>query len=143
VTRGIRDRIHQATGLSRLPRVHAALKVLTTFLLVCFAWIFFRANRLSDALYIVSHLFVGWEDTAGQLGIRRSFVSMNLRFEFFVAIASMLFLFGIALLQRREAVWKRLAEKPQWVRWSVYYGLIVAILLFGNVRSDQFIYFQF
>jgi len=68
---------------------------------------------------------------------------MNLRFEFFVAIASMLFLFGIALLQRREGVWKRLAEKPQWVRWSVYYGLIVAILLFGNVRSDQFIYFQF
>ena len=143
VTRGIRDRIHQATGLSRLPRVHTALKVLTTFLLVCFAWIFFRANRLSDALYIVSHLFVGWEDTAGQLGIRRSFVSMNLRFEFFVAIASMLFLFGIALLQRREGVWKRLAEKPQWVRWSVYYGLIVAILLFGNVRSEQFIYFQF
>jgi len=33
---------------------------------VCFAWIFSEQPSL-DALYIVSHLFVGWEDTAGQL----------------------------------------------------------------------------
>ena len=143
VTRGIRDRIHQATGLSRFPRVHAGLKVLTTFLLVCFAWIFFRANRFSDALYIVSHLFVGWGNAPDQGTIRRAPVSMSLRFEFAVAIASILLLLGIALLQRREDVWKRLAGKPPWVRWSIYYGLIVAVFLLGNFRSGQFIYFQF
>ena len=143
VTRGLRDRIHQVTRLNRAPRIHEALKVLTTFLLVCFAWIFFRANRLSDALYIVSHLFAGWGSVAGQGGTRRAAVSMNLRFELAVAIGSILLLLGIALLQRRGDVWKELAEKPAWIRWSVYYGLIVAIFLVGNFRASQFIYFQF
>ena len=31
-----------------------------TFSLVCLAWIFFRANHLSDAFYIITHLFSGW-----------------------------------------------------------------------------------
>ena len=143
VTRGLRDRIHEAIGLGRLPRVYKGLKVLTTFLLVCFAWIFFRANHLSDALYIVAHLFVGWGSAADQGDIRSAPVSMNLRFEFAVAIASILLLIGIALLHRRGDVWQRLAAKPLWIRWSVYYGLIVAFLLLGNFRSGQFIYFQF
>jgi hypothetical protein len=68
---------------------------------------------------------------------------MNLRFELAVAIGSILLLLGIALLQRRGDVWKELAEKPAWIRWSVYYGLIVAIFLVGNFRASQFIYFQF
>jgi hypothetical protein len=120
VTRGLRDRIHEAIGLGRLPRVYKGLKVLTTFLLVCFAWIFFRANHLSDALYIVAHLFVGWGSAADQGDIRSAPVSMNLRFEFAVAIGSILFLIGIALLHRRGDVWQRLAAKPLWIRWSVY-----------------------
>ena len=39
------------------------------FLLVTFAWIFFRASTLSDALYVVAHLGTGWGS------LRSSFLS--------------------------------------------------------------------
>ena len=39
--------------------VQSALQVLLTFALVCFAWVFFRANTLSDAFYGLSHMFAG------------------------------------------------------------------------------------
>ncbi len=44
----------------RVPRL---LKQLGVFLFVCFAWIFFRADSLGDALLIVNRIFTaGWHD---------------------------------------------------------------------------------
>ncbi len=40
-------------------RLVLAWQVFLTFHLVCFAWIFFRANTFSDALYVASNLFNG------------------------------------------------------------------------------------
>ena len=41
-------------------------RVLITFMAVCFAWIFFRAQSLADASYIIKNLFVGaGEQAAG------------------------------------------------------------------------------
>jgi D-alanyl-lipoteichoic acid acyltransferase DltB (MBOAT superfamily) len=41
--------------------ISTGLKIFLTFNLVSFAWIFFRASSLSDAVYIVRHLFVNPE----------------------------------------------------------------------------------
>ena len=38
-------------------KVYAIYSVIKTFLLVCFAWIFFRANTLSDAFLAISKIF--------------------------------------------------------------------------------------
>ena len=46
--------IHRRGTRIRLP---AVVKVLITFALVSFAWIFFRANSFADAGYVVTHLF--------------------------------------------------------------------------------------
>src|SRR5262249_6230209 len=48
-TTDARSRLGRIVGLSRLPRLHAALQVAVTFALTCFAWIFFRANNIEDA----------------------------------------------------------------------------------------------
>ena len=43
-------------------RLHAMLCIVTvpaTFLLVCFAWIFFRAATLQDAFYVIRNMFTG------------------------------------------------------------------------------------
>ena len=32
------------------------VKIIFTFALVCFAWIFFRANSVTDAIYAINHL---------------------------------------------------------------------------------------
>src|SRR6185312_7639409 len=41
LTRRARHGINAWSGLERLPRVHAVIRVVTTFALICFAWIFF------------------------------------------------------------------------------------------------------
>lgn len=142
-SQNIREKIHKAIGLDKVPRLHTYLKVTVTFLLVCFAWIFFRANSLTDALYIILHLFAGWKDIF-RFDIFNSIPSWEpFRLELMIAVASIGVLILVHLLQRRGSVVQILSQKPTWVRWSVYYSIILSILLFGNFGSKQFIYFQF
>ncbi|WP_221392632.1 MBOAT family protein [Dyadobacter sp. NIV53] len=44
-------------GASRFPKVFSVFQILTTFALVCFSWIFFRANNIGDAFKIISKIF--------------------------------------------------------------------------------------
>jgi len=124
-------------GLSRFPAFHQFLRGGITFFLVSFAWIFFRANHVSDALYIVAHLPTGWGDVEGLL----SFSSAP--FKFFVGLASIGLITGSHLLQRKEPVLVRLSKKPLWFRWAVYYGMGVLFLLVHPFEAKEFIYFQF
>ncbi len=49
-------KIHKALGITKSPLLKV-WQTVVTFNLVCFAWIFFRANSLSDAFYIIGNLF--------------------------------------------------------------------------------------
>jgi D-alanyl-lipoteichoic acid acyltransferase DltB (MBOAT superfamily) len=60
MTQGIRNGICRMLKLDYAPHIHKALKILVTFSLVSFAWISFRANSMTDALYIISHLTAQW-----------------------------------------------------------------------------------
>jgi hypothetical protein len=108
---------------------------LITFSLVCFAWIFFKANNLSDALYIVSHFFTGWKG----FGL----FSGPLQPKFVIGAASIGILLSVHLLQGESGFVQWLSKKRAGLRWAVYYSMIVAILLFGHFESREFIYFQF
>lgn len=140
LTLSARRKVHQVLGLNRVPRLHRYFKGLITFSLVCFAWIFFRANNISDAIFIISHLFTGWaglgsEALAPFLG--------SLRFKLVVGAASIGILLLVHLLQGDKRITDWLSEKRMAFRWSFYYGMISAILLYGHFGSREFIYFQF
>ena len=51
-----------------------AVRIFVTFLLVSFAWMFFRANSLSDAKYIMMNMFIG-DNFYGQL-LQMGFLSV-------------------------------------------------------------------
>jgi hypothetical protein len=65
------------------------------------------------------------------------------RSEFLTVLAVVGFMELIHFLQRKRGMRAMLAEKPIWLRWSVYYALTFAILLLGEFSKRQFIYFQF
>jgi D-alanyl-lipoteichoic acid acyltransferase DltB (MBOAT superfamily) len=143
MTHNLRDRTISRIGLDRMPQLLTSLKVLITFFLVSFAWIFFRANSISDALYIVAHLFTGW-GTLFRFDLFESIPLWKpLRFELMVGIASIAVLTFVHLLQGRGNVIQIVSQKPIWIRWSVYYSILLSILLFGHFGSKEFIYFQF
>ena len=144
LTESLRGKLVAAIGLNRVPALHGALQRVVTFGLVCFAWVFFRANNVGDAFYIVTHMFTGlagayrvfnfyWLEHATGVGWHR-----------LGTIAA-----AVAVMEVVQALQARggqpvLAHRPVWVRWPAYYAVILAIVFLGAFnRGQQFIYFQF
>jgi len=141
LTGGIRKRISKILHLDRIP----LLSVLTTFGLVAFAWIFFRANTVSDAIYIAKHSITGIPDVIHRalthqtvyqnLGLSTSFMMLM--------VCSIILLETVHFFHNKynlAIVFRRL---PTPVRWAFYYAIVLAIIFFGVFENRQFIYFQF
>jgi D-alanyl-lipoteichoic acid acyltransferase DltB (MBOAT superfamily) len=137
-TRPIRERIRGALSLPTESRVIATGQMLTTFSLVTIAWVFFRANSVRDALFIISH-FTDWN------GFRLTDVfSLGLpRFELVIAACGILTIafveWGIA---NQAPMALRLWARPA-LRWTAYYACTLSIIFFGTFERITFIYFQF
>jgi len=136
-TADLRARVHQAVGLTRAPRLHGALRLVTTFCLTVFAWIFFRADTIDDAFYVAGHLFEGW------LTWPESFSLDMGAYEFRIAVISIFVLEVVHWLQRRANLIDYVAARPVLLRWSIYYVGMLVILVFGVFGGQEFVYFQF
>jgi D-alanyl-lipoteichoic acid acyltransferase DltB (MBOAT superfamily) len=137
LTHGIREGAYRSLGLLRFPMMRRAIGIFITFNLVAFAWIFFRAANLTDAMYIVTHLFAGFEESLASLPL--VFSSGDV----WPALAGIAIMEAVHILQLRESPIGFLARKPIWVRWTAYATLILAII---NVQAEYkapFIYMQF
>ncbi len=137
MTSKLRTRVKNATGFSRFKIFDAGVRVVVTFALVCFAWIFFRANSLADAWYIITHLF---SDLS--LGVGGKSLGLDL-IEIIIAFAAIAFMEAVHIIQEHRGMRSFLSTKPQWLRLSLYLLIILLILLFGVFERRQFIYFQF
>ncbi len=142
ITQTLRNRVTQVLGLRRIPEVHRMFKIGMTFLMVSFAWIFFRANSLSDAFYIIQRLWRGWGELF-QSQLQMIPFMGALRFEGMVGICSLFLLVVVEGMRGNRNFSQMIATKSRWLRWSVYYVLILSILFFGQFGGQPFIYFQF
>jgi D-alanyl-lipoteichoic acid acyltransferase DltB (MBOAT superfamily) len=143
-TRSLRDRLAVSTGLSRVPVLHKCMRLLVTFSLVCLAWVLFRSRNMADARYIFTHLFAGWPAATDMTAVADGLFGIGLSsFEFTVAVGSICFMEIVHMIQRHRSVRHMLSEKPAWLRWTVYYALLFAIVFLGVYKDTQFIYFQF
>jgi len=142
-----KKRFYRKTGLITYKTAYTVLQVIITFLLVCFAWIFFRAADLGTAIQIVSHLFTGW----GADAMITSFHSLQgiisnqgvtVLESGFVLILIPCIIF-IEYYLRDPASGKSFFNLPLPVRWGTYYLLVFLICYFGRSETNTFIYFQF
>ena len=136
LTATLRDRVW-SLRIPGLRRVRKALAVVLTFHLVVLGWVFFRAESLSDALYVLRHAFRG-------LRLQTSYV-LGLGLEqFAIGVAALGFYLIVDSLRRRVNIGDRLSGLPTAVRWALYYGLIFVVLFFAFATDQpEFIYFQF
>ncbi len=148
-TRNIRPKLTKLFRLERLPLLNKILRVFFIFHIVLLGWIFFRANNLSDAIFIITHLFTGLGDVlirVGKLGINPGIFNYGFDLplsEMFIGMCAIIILGIHHLIERKQPVQVWLNAKPIWIRWSVYYGFIIGILVFGYLEPNAFIYFQF
>lgn len=143
-TRDLRKRVVQRVGLDRFPAFHKVLQATMTFLLFCFGAPLFRAESLSDAYYIVTHLGAGLGSAAGIQMSFKSLYGLNIgKYELIVALVSIGFMEFIQKIETQEGMRHLLSEKPVWIRWPIYYILLLFLILFGEYNDQTFIYFQF
>lgn len=124
--------------------IYKLYQVIVTFILVDFAWIFFKASTLYDAVTIIKNMFYfnPWVFNNGAL------YDMGLsQKNFIVAIIGIAFILIINLIQRNRNIRDELAKKNIVIRWFVYLTAVTVILVFGfygpGFNPQKFIYFQF
>ncbi len=111
------------------------LKIFLTFSIVNFAWIFFRAESMHEAMIIVKKVM--YFDLSGM-----NIFSLD-KLSFLIAIWSIIFLESIYFLDKKINILKKVKATNPVLRWSIYYTLIIVILVLGEFRQQAFIYFQF
>jgi D-alanyl-lipoteichoic acid acyltransferase DltB (MBOAT superfamily) len=141
-TTPLRKRLTRVIGLDQYPKLHKAIRIVITFHLVCFSWIMFRAHSLSDAAYIMRHIWsIEW--VRGWRAIITPGVFVLDRVDLVIALAAVVAMEAVHLVQRRKQMRLFLADQPLLLRWAVYYALCYSIIFLGKFGEQQFIYFQF
>ena len=111
------------------------IKIVITFLLVNFAWIFFRMPTLGDACGVIVHIFDLHQSMALEITSKHIFALMMI---------------GTVLLFIKD--WtdefapnklKLFENKNRIVRWTSYLSVIILIMLTGVFDAGQFIYANF
>ena len=149
ITAKPREFINKITGITKVPFLFKTVQIIITFVLVAFAWIFFRANymEMSWTWHLVTHLFTnlpGLTELTNLEYLSRNVFLDNGAREFFTAIALIIFMEVIHYIQRDRSVRDIISTKPIWIRWGIYYIFAMMFFIFGVFDSPaQFIYFQF
>lgn len=123
------------------------LQTMTTFVLVTFAWIFFRSDSLTDALQYIQRIFV---KPTPWLWFNGGIYNLGLdRVEINILIFSLVILFLVDFIRyfRQQTIDAFLFEQNLWFEWFTIILLIVMIFVYGEYGptfdAQQFIYFQF
>jgi D-alanyl-lipoteichoic acid acyltransferase DltB (MBOAT superfamily) len=135
-----RERLLQ--GLDERQRaLGTGVGVLATLGLVCLAWVFFRANSVSDAFLLLSNL--GRLSTSTDL--LAPWVSLGESPALKMAIALGLIVVVALVDLLHEYKWEAAVGlwQKRWVRWVVFLILALAVMNLGIARETPFVYLQF
>jgi alginate O-acetyltransferase complex protein AlgI len=126
--------LYRRFGIERSPLL-LLVQIAVTFNLVSFAWIFFRAATLSDAIFVARGMF------ASSVGLATFCLGRgNTELLITWGLLLLVTLAGYAMKHDRL---KLMFQGEPWVRWGVYYCLIMLILLLNIDSNNAFVYFQF
>lgn len=114
-----------------------------TFCLVCLAWIFFRANSIQDALWILSRLF--WDIGRPLNYLKTAAICLDLSYPAMAGMAlSALVLLIYDSISLKQDVIGLVSRAWAPVRYLTYVLLLMAIALFSYKGiATEFIYMQF
>jgi len=110
-----------------------------TFLLVCFAWIFFRANSISDLGVLLGKLFTEW----GSLSQTLSSMGLGIT-ALIVTVLSIIIMAELDIMTELKTTDGELCASEKttvmWIVWAVAFAWTMLLSVGG---ASTFIYFQF
>ena len=114
-----------------------------TFLIVCFAWVFFRANTMGEAILLIQNTFVDNFNEINYGGLYKLGLNST---EFWTAMVAILLLLLFDFFHKRRSALRWLSDQNVLFRYAVYVIIVFVILIFGvygDMAPQDFIYFQF
>lgn len=118
-----------------IPSFSDIRKIIFTFSIACFGWIFFRAQSISEAFNYIK----------GILMFNLNSQVRNFDFHILLYIPFILLLFIFEWIQRYELhalSTKKYKVTPFWLKISCV-SFVLIVIVFGNFGGGEFIYFQF
>lgn len=132
LTKAIQKDLRKKLGIKKKSGISLVFNILLTFSLVTFAWIFFRAQSMNEALGIIEKIFTA----PGAVFYKPS--------ELVFALISIISLAALDLKREYfDDTFSVLHNKQFIIRTTGVIVIIVMILMFGVLDGGQFIYFQF
>lgn len=155
ITKNWREQLAQITGLLQRPRLRRVSQMVITFGLVCLGFIFFRADTLGDAYFIVVSSFSGLAGLVG--GLAASIYQLNFH-PLFEALMPLIERMGVdrsiflplivifitaEIIDFRLGLFKAINSQHIFIRWLIYIAAILAIMNLGVTFEAPFIYVRF
>lgn len=142
----VRRKAAEKLRLEKISKIHRVFQVVVTFILVDFAWLFFRAESTGRALRMIRSIITEfqlsalWDGSLYTFGIGQT--------EFGFLILSILALAVVDLLHYRRCYVLDMMKKWHWsVRTCLCACMLMAVIIFGvygvNYDVGTFIYFAF
>ncbi len=122
-------------------RVPMIASIVLTFFLTCLTWIFFRADSVSNALYIIWKIFLYPFSQMHVSEIEQSIFLQQNKAEFFVVIVLIAMVEIIQI--GKGKVFSLLPMQSRVFRWIIYCSIIWITILAGKFGERAFIYFSF
>ncbi|MEI3336104.1 MAG: MBOAT family O-acyltransferase [Clostridium sp.] len=119
------------------------IKVILVILFCNLAWIFFRANSISDAKYIFANMLKGIENPTAYIINGKLDLQLN-KIQFLILFISILLLGIFDFISLKKDVISLVSNMSLIIRWTIYLLLIIiTIVLIPVSVNSGFIYAQF
>ena len=123
---------------SRLPKSSVnAFSRIVVFIFMNFSMVFFYSNSVSDAWYLITHLFSNIQFNSNEF----SFISHKPEF-FFALICFAVILVMEMYIEKGKDLMSIYLKKPLWIQWTGYFTCIVLIYIFRS-EIGSFYYMRF
>lgn len=126
-----KNSLHHFTVIAGAGWFYTLIQVVSTFLLISFSWIFFRADSITGAFYIIRKMTTSF----GHLYVQESVL--------YAALGTALLLIAEFFNEYYPQHHFFFRSNNAVVRCISYSFIVVQILAFGVFDGGQFIYFQF
>ena len=124
-------------------KVNRFVSTVFVIVFVCFAWIFFRAQSLSEAIYVISHMFTGISEPLKYISDGILEAGMT-RPRFIACVCGYILPLAVYdYFAKKTDVIEWISNRPAVLRHLIYGILVVAVIFFHAIGEVSFVYFQF
>lgn len=117
--------------------LYTTLSIIRTYLIFAVSLLFFRLESASEAFYFIRNI---------SFHVNSSWKEINIGMpdhNCIVAGSALVLILTYEYFADKKNLPALLEKQPVYIRWTIYYLLVIALFTFGQFSADNFIYLQF